>query len=123
MLHPKAEIFLNHLRHNYKFIKSKVKDVKVMVVVKANAYGHGIVEIAQSLANEDAHGFCVALTEEAKELIGSKIKNPILHLGRISPLELDIYNSRQVRCTLNSIDDLKILSDHANKKIFPSLLI
>ena len=116
MFHPKAEIFLNHLRQNYKYIKAKVKDVKVMAVVKANAYGHGIVEITQALSNEGVHGFCVALTEEAKELIESKIKNPILHLGRICPEELDVYNSKQVRCTINSIDDLKILSDYACEK-------
>ena len=116
MLNPIAEIHLKHLRNNYNYIQSKVKDVKIMAVVKANAYGHGIVEVSKLLAKEGVHGFCVALTQEVRELIDSQIKNPILHLGRILPSELDVYESGQVRCTINSFDDIKIISDYANKK-------
>ena len=116
MLNPRAEISLNHLRNNYNYIQSKVKDVKIMAVVKANAYGHGIVEVSKLLSQEGVHGFCVALTQEVRELIDSQIKNPILHLGRISSSELDIYESGQVRCTINSFEDIKLISDYAYKK-------
>ena len=110
MLNPIAEICVKHLRNNYNYIQSKVKDVKIMAVVKANAYGHGIVEVSKLLAKEGVHGFCVALTQEVRELIDSQIKNPILHLGRISPSELDVYESGQVRCTINCFDDIKIVA-------------
>ena len=111
-------ILINNIKilHNYNYIQSKVKDVKIMAVVKANAYGHGIVEVSKLLAKEGVHGFCVALTQEVRELIGSQIKNPILHLGRISPLELDIYESGQVRCTINSLNDIQMLEEYGERK-------
>ena len=74
-----VEVDLNNLRHNLSLIRGHTDNKPVMAVVKANAYGHGLVEIAHSLTDEAVHGFCVALTEEAKELIGSKIKNPIAY--------------------------------------------
>ena len=86
-----------------------------MAVVKAIAYGHGIVEVSKLLAKEGVYGFCVALTQEVRELIGSQIKNPILHLGQISFLELDVYVSGQVRSSINSINDLEKLEEYGNK--------
>ena len=51
MLQPEIIINLNNLRSNYHYIQSIVNDSKVMAVVKGNAYGHGINEIAK-LASE-----------------------------------------------------------------------
>ena len=124
MLQPEADIFLNRLRDNYQYIQSKVGTAKVMAVVKADAYGHGIVEISNLLVDEGIHGFCVALVSEVQELIQANNQNPILHLGQISFLELDVYETGQVRCTINSINDLKKLEEHASKNnvIFTSHL-
>ena len=120
MLQPQADIFLNRLRENYQYIQSKVGTAKVMAVVKADAYGHGIVEISNLLVDEGIHGFCVALVSEVQELIQANNQNPILHLGQISFLELDVYETGQVRCTINSINDLKKLEEHG---IFQQIFI
>ena len=69
MFHPNAEINLQNVRQNYKYIKSKVRHAKIMAVVKANAYGHGVAEIAHLLVKEGVYGFCVALSNEVRELI------------------------------------------------------
>ena len=99
MLQPEADIRLGRLIKNYQFIQSKIGSAKVMAVVKADAYGHGVVPISKSLSEAGIHGFCVALASEIRELIQADIQNPILHLGRVTSNELDVYDSGQVRCT------------------------
>lgn len=77
-----AEIDLAALASNFHMIKSLVgTEVKVMAIVKANAYGHGSVECAQRLEREGADWFGVALPEEGFELRGSGITRPILCLS------------------------------------------
>lgn len=77
-----AEIDLDALAANYHLIKKQVgAAVKVMAVVKANAYGHGAVQCALRLAQEGADWFGVALPEEGLELRTSGITEPVLCLG------------------------------------------
>lgn len=77
-----AEIDLDVLASNFHAVKQRVgPDVKVMAVVKANAYGHGTVECARRLANEGADWFGVALPEEGIELRSAGIVQPILCLA------------------------------------------
>ncbi len=77
-----AEINLGALAANFRIVKDRVgPDVKVMAVVKANAYGHGAVECARRLEVENADWFGVALPEEGIELRQAGIKTPILSLG------------------------------------------
>jgi len=86
-----------------------------MAVVKADAYGHGVVPISKSLSEAGIHGFCVSLVSEIRELIQANIQNPILHLGRVTLNELDVYDSGQVRCTINSSEDIQLLEEHARQ--------
>ena len=77
-----AEIDLNALAANFQIVRRLVdRDVKVMAVVKANAYGHGAVECARRLAAEGADWFGVALPEEGIELRTAGITQPILCLS------------------------------------------
>src|SRR6185295_12703161 len=77
-----AEIDLDALAANFHIVKNRVgADVKVMAVVKANAYGHGAVECARRLESEGADWFGVALPEEGIELRQAGITRPILCLG------------------------------------------
>lgn len=124
MLQPQVDINLKNLKENYNYIQNKLGNASIMAVVKANGYGHGILEIATALSESGVYGFCVALTSEARELILGGIDNPILHLGRIYEEDLDIYKSRQVRCTINNLEDIKILESYGkeNNIIFYSHL-
>lgn len=77
-----AEIDLDALAANFHLVRELVgAGVKIMAVVKANAYGHGAVRCAQRLAGEGADWFGVALPEEGIELRRAGITQPILCLG------------------------------------------
>jgi len=74
-----AVIDLSALRHNFQFARSLAPAARALAVVKANAYGHGAVRCAQTLAPL-ADGFAVACIEEALELRQAGIVQPILLL-------------------------------------------
>ena len=77
-----AEIDLAALAANFHLVREHVGPrVKVMAVVKANAYGHGAVECARRLESEGANWFGVATPEEGIELRIAGIMLPILCLG------------------------------------------
>ncbi len=77
-----AEIDLRALAANFAAIKSLLKpQTKLTAVVKANAYGHGAVPIAQELERLGADMFGVACVYEVAELRNAKIKLPILNMG------------------------------------------
>jgi alanine racemase len=77
-----ARINLDALAGNFQFVRRRVNpNVKVMAVVKADAYGHGAVECARRLAAEGADWFGVATPEEGIELREAGIGQPILCLG------------------------------------------
>ena len=77
-----AEIDLEALASNFQVIKAKVaRTVKVMAVVKADAYGHGAAACALRLEQEGADWFGVALPEEGIALRTAGVGTPILCLG------------------------------------------
>jgi alanine racemase len=77
-----AEIDLDALASNFRWVRRRVGEgVKVMAVVKADAYGHGAVGCARRLASEGADWFAVAIPEEGVELRRAGITQPILSLG------------------------------------------
>ncbi len=80
----RARIILDGLVENYLTIKGIIKDgIKVFPVIKANAYGHGAIEIARKLRECGAKKFCVAMLEEALELVESGINADYIILGGI----------------------------------------
>ena len=52
----------NNLVHNVQVLKKAIKTVKILAIVKANAYGHGSVEVSKTLENEGIDFFGVAYT-------------------------------------------------------------
>lgn len=81
-----AEIDLKAIEHNIKQVKQTLPDhCDMMAVVKANAYGHGAIEVAKTALHSGATFLAVALLEEALTLRESGIEAPILVLGRVSP--------------------------------------
>jgi len=73
-----AQIRLDNLRQNYRFLK-ELHGNKLLAVIKADAYGHGAVRCAHALA-DIADGFAVATVDEGVELRQNGIKNPIVLL-------------------------------------------
>jgi alanine racemase len=85
-----AEVDLGAIKYNFGQIKKHLSpDVKMMAVVKANAYGHGIVEVSRTLSSSGVDYLGVATMDEAVKLRQNNIKKPILVLGSILPHEID----------------------------------
>lgn len=77
-----AEIDLDALAANFRWVQQRVgQGVRVMAVIKADAYGHGSVHCARRLAAEGAEWFAVATPEEGVELRQAGISQPVLCLG------------------------------------------
>ena len=75
-----CSINLDAIAHNYNYTKSRT-DANVICVIKANAYGHGAVPVAQRLEKEGCDFFAVSSIEEALQLREGGIKSKILVLG------------------------------------------
>ena len=88
-----AEINLTKLARNLQKVRSSVRvGVKLLTLVKANAYGHGAVEISRYLEkNQLCEFFGVASVEEGLQLRAAGIQNSILVLGSIYPFEAFEY--------------------------------
>ena len=74
----RAAIDTHALRHNLRVIRERARGARVMAMVKANAYGHGLVPTALALADADAFG--VARLEEGLALRAAGITQPIVLL-------------------------------------------
>ncbi|MGJ8581234.1 MAG: alanine racemase [Psychromonas sp.] len=74
-----AVIKLSAIKQNYLYAKSLAAPAKAIATIKANAYGHGAIEVANALSDV-ADAFAVACIEEAKELRDAGIQQPILLL-------------------------------------------
>ncbi|MGE5458537.1 MAG: alanine racemase [Methanococcaceae archaeon] len=116
-----AEINLSSLKFNYLNIRKKVKNSKVMAVVKADAYGHGMlqcVEALNALNEKKPDYYAVALLEEALELRKARIKQPILNFA--PPLESEIkeFLKYKILPTVFEEQHIELLKQHSgNEKI------
>ncbi len=81
-----AEIDCDKIEHNLRLVRARVgDDVKIMGVVKADAYGHGAVAVSRSLLHAGVDCLAVASLEEAVELRDAGIETDILILGYTQP--------------------------------------
>lgn len=77
-------MLLDAIAHNLGVVRAAAGGRKVLAVVKADGYGHGVVPVAQRLQSEGADGFGVALAEEGLELREAGIDRAILVLNGIN---------------------------------------
>ena len=89
-----VEIDLSNIAHNLNQIKRKVSPAQIMAVVKANAYGHGAVKVAQTALKNGASYLAVALVEEGLELRENGIKAPVLVFGGELENQIDDFLNR-----------------------------
>jgi len=112
----RAEISIPNLINNFEIVKSCVApDVKIMAVVKANAYGHGIRRVTQELLRAGASYVGVAYLEEAKYLRKNGITAPILVLGAINLEQIPEFINNDIEVTTSSIDKSMAISKAAGE--------
>jgi alanine racemase len=98
-----AEIDRDALRHNAQVVRQRIGSAEMLAVVKANAYGHGLLGVAQTLA-DDAQLFGVANLEEALALRES-LPHPIVILGPATPEERSIIARRRFIPTISTFEE------------------
>ncbi len=95
-----AKIDLLALQHNFKQVKKFAPQSNIVAMVKANAYGHGLVTIAKHLSNADLLG--VACIDEAEILINHEIKQPIILMeGIYNKSELSFIQKHKLQMVLH----------------------
>ena len=98
-----AEIDRSALRHNAKVVRERTGSVELLAIVKANAYGHGMVGVAEILAN-DAQLFGVANLEEAST-IRKTLPHPIIILGPAVPEERSTIAKRGFIASISTLEE------------------
>jgi len=107
-----AEIDLDAIKYNFREVKSKT-NAKVMAIIKADAYGHGVKEVARAVFEEGAYAFGVATADEALELRNLGYTLPILILGVIFPEEYHSIIENDVSFAIADIKSASLASEAA----------
>ena len=111
-----AEISLEAIGHNIREVKKRLPEgVKLLGVVKANAYGHGAVPVASYLENQVDY-FATATIEEAIELRENGISAPILILGYVSPSQYSDLVEYDITQTIDSYAQALALEKEAARQ-------
>lgn len=110
-----VEVNLTRLAENLNAIRAKVSPAKVMPVVKANAYGHGLVPVARFLEAQGADALAVAILEEGVALRQAGIRLPVLVMGGIQPQQVRAYLEHDLILTAASLDNLSVIEASARE--------
>ena len=110
-----AEIDLNAIAHNVRELRRITSpEAKLMVAVKANAYGHGIIEVAKQALKSGADALGVARVEEGIKLRKTGINAPVLVFGYAAPSEAARLYEFDLTQTVYSLETARALSDTAS---------
>jgi alanine racemase len=102
-----VEVNLSRLTANYQAIRAAVAPAKVMAVLKANAYGHGLIETARHLVGVGADYLGVAYLEEGIWLRENGIETPILVMGGLLSDQTPLYLEHDLTVTASSVEKLQ----------------
>ncbi len=104
-----------HLQHNIKYIKTNFPEYKLGVVLKSNAYGHGLTTVAPLFDQETPDYLIVFDFAELEELLKLDLKTPLMQIGYISPGQLTYLqkhynlNTREIHICVWNLKHLKSL--------------
>mgnify|MGYP002777136753 CR=1 FL=1 len=118
------EIDLGAIAHNYKYLAKKSGAAETAAVVKANAYGLGVKQVADKLEKSGCKSFFVATLDEALELRSAMKKNSIFVFHGLGKNQEKIFLEKQIIPVLNDIYQIDLWKKFAKKiqKKLPSVL-
>ena len=102
-----AEVDLGAVRHNVRELKRRASASRLMAVVKADAYGHGAVEVALAAREAGAESFAVVTAEEGTDLRRGGIAEPILVFTDLLPDRLTLADEHHLTVTAHSVESAK----------------
>ena len=110
-----AEVDLDALERNFDKVRARQpENVGVCAVIKADAYGHGSVDVAKALEGKAAL-FAVAMTDEGVQLRQNGIETPILVLGHTAPGDLPDLEKYNVATTVSTIEEARLITEYCRK--------
>jgi alanine racemase len=110
-----VEVSLGRLTENFRAIQAAVAPAVVMPIVKANAYGHGLVPVARHLASLGARALGVAFLEEAVALREAGLTLPVLVMGGILGDQIPLFLRHGLILTASSIDKVRQIDQAARE--------
>jgi alanine racemase len=112
-----TEIDLDSIAHNIREIKKNIKeDTQIMAAVKADAYGHGVMETSKILIENGVDALAVSMLDEAIQLRRNNIKVPVLVLNHTDPERVTEIIENDLTQTLYSYEMATSISDEAKKR-------
>ncbi len=121
-----AEINANCIRHNLQQIRRQTNNTPVLAMVKANAYGHSMVDCARVLRKQDVEYLGVAVIDEALALRQAGDIGKILVMVSPEPTDADLFINNSIETAFSSFQILKAFAKRAaerNTKIYGHLYI
>ena len=110
-------VSLSRLAENFRVIQEFTHDVPaIMAVVKADAYGHGMIPVAQTMVKAGAHALAVATVDESIALREAGVQSPILILGGSTDEGLRAAVNHGVAQAIFDEHSLSVMQDEAQKR-------
>ena len=107
-----AEVDLGAVRHNVGTLQRRAANSRLMAVVKADAYGHGSVEVARACIEAGADSLAVVTVEEGAELRRAGLGVPILIFTDLLPDRLPLAKAHRLAVTAHSIPSARRIAAH-----------
>lgn len=112
----RAEVKLSALQHNLQVARRAAPHSRQMAIIKANAYGHGLLNVARALHSADAFG--VATVDEGVSLREGGVPQPIVLLeGFSSAEELHLIRAYNLQSVIHEPTQIKLLERHSGKPV------
>jgi len=112
-----VEVNLDNIKFNINQVKNNIlEETLIMAVVKADAYGHGVLEVAQAAVEAGSDRLAVALPEEGRQLRKADFKLPIQILGEVLPEQISLLIDWDLIPTISKMKTVKKLDKLAAKK-------
>ena len=115
------EINLDAIEHNVRYLLTSTRQ-PLMAVVKADAYGHGSVEVGKAALHAGASWLAVARYGEARVLRNAGIASPLLVLGMATPAEVDEAIANNVTLNMHSFETAEMYSQRGKAAGKPVLV-
>ncbi|OIO71313.1 MAG: alanine racemase [Zetaproteobacteria bacterium CG1_02_53_45] len=110
-----AHIHLDHLRHNYRLLKSRCGKAAMMAVIKANAYGHEMFLVAQALLDERCNSFAVTDAAEGHELRSILGRSNNIEIALLSGIfdteDAELTRQHALTPTISELRQIKLLQE------------
>src|SRR5579872_5408329 len=118
-----AEVSLGALKRNFHELQRLAQDSEVLPVVKANAYGHGLVPVSKALIQAGAKFLAVAFVQEGVVLRKEGLNCPILVLTPTLPAEIPTLLNNRLTPQVSSLEGAKALAWTARKMKVRNLVV